>query len=231
MKVLGIIPARAGSKGVPGKNSKVLNGKPLMQYTIEAALSSKLLSSVVFSSENQELIELAKSLGVKVPFVRPLELATDEAKSLDVVKDALKQLTEVGESYDAVCLLQVTSPFREDGFIDLAIEKFKISNTDSLVSVLKVPHEYNPHWVFEAKDGRLEIATGEKNIITRRQDLPITYLRDGSIYLTRTDVILNGDSLYGDTIGYIESNPDRHVNIDTIEDWDKAVFLAKKLKI
>lgn len=231
MKILGLIPARGGSKGIPNKNRKILNGKPLLQYTIEAALGSNLLNRVVFSSEDKTLIKLAKSMGVDVPFVRPLNLAQDDSGTLEVVKHALHALAQNGENYDAVCLLQVTSPFRSSEFIDDAIKKFNNSKADTLLSVLKVPHEYNPHWVYKVSEsGFIKLATNDKEIIKRRQDLPIAYHRDGAIYLVKTEVVLNENSLYGNTIDYIESNPEYHVNIDTEEDWKKAIKTAQKFK-
>ncbi len=230
MRVLGLIPARGGSKGIPDKNRKLLNGKPLLQYTIEAALGSKLLDVVVFSSEDEILMRLASEIGAEVPFKRPLDLATDTASSLGVVKHALQALSEKGQDYDAVCLLQLTNPFRQAAFIDAAIEKFKEVGTDSLVSVLKVPHEYNPHWVFEASEAKtLKIATGESQIIKRRQDLPDAFVRDGAIYLTKVNVLFEQNSLYGSTISYIESDANRHVNIDTPKDWKLAEELVNKL--
>ncbi|WP_418603366.1 cytidylyltransferase domain-containing protein [Hwangdonia sp.] len=232
MKILGLIPARGGSKGIPNKNRKVLNGKPLLQYTIEAALGSKLLNRVVFSSEDETLIKLAKSLGVEVPFVRPSNLSNDNSGTLEVVQHAIKNLKENGDGFDAVCLLQVTNPFRTSEFIDEAIKKFKTSGADTLLSVLKVPHEYNPHWTFKVSEsGHLKLATGEKQIIKRRQDLPDVYHRDGAIYLIKSDTILNQNTIYGKTISYIESNPKRHINIDTAKDWEKAVELSKNLNL
>ncbi|WP_417558931.1 cytidylyltransferase domain-containing protein [Mesoflavibacter zeaxanthinifaciens] len=230
MKILGLIPARGGSKGIPNKNRKVLNGKPLLQYTIEAALGSKLLNKVVFSSEDETLIKLAKSLGAEVPFVRPSNLSNDNSGTLEVVQHAIKKLKENGNDFDAVCLLQVTNPFRTSELIDKAIKKFEISGTDTLLSVLKVPHEYNPHWTFKVSEsGYLKLATGENRIIKRRQDLPDAYHRDGAIYLVKTDIVLNQNTLYGKTISYIESNSKLHINIDTAKDWEKAVEMAKKL--
>ena len=136
----------------------------------------------------------------------------------------------MGRNYDAVCVLQVTNPFRTSQFIDQAILKFKEAGTDSLVSVLKVPHEFNPHWVYEISEkNTLKLATGEDEIIKRRQDLPAAYYRDGSIYITKSDTILSQHSLYGREITYIESDPDRHVNIDTMQDWERAVVLAEKI--
>ncbi|MCT8340040.1 acylneuraminate cytidylyltransferase family protein [Flavobacteriaceae bacterium TK19130] len=229
MKVLGLIPARAGSKGIPQKNRKLLDGKPLLQYTLDSAVNANSLQKVVFSSEDSELQNLAKQFGASVPFTRPMELASDTATSLAVVQHALNTLQEQGETYDAVCLLQVTSPFRQSGVIDKAIQQFKEKGSDSLVSVLSVPHEYNPHWVFEpTAQGFLKIATGEDTIIGRRQDLPPAFIRDGSIYITKTEVILEQNSLYGNSIAYYPNDSKWHVNIDTPADWKRATSLAKK---
>ncbi|MBW2937709.1 acylneuraminate cytidylyltransferase family protein [Aureisphaera sp. CAU 1614] len=230
MKILGLIPARGGSKGIPNKNRKQLGGKPLLEYTIEAALASKKLSRVIFSSEDEQLIKLAKKSGVDVPFVRPETLASDTAGSLEVVQHALHFFLKQGVHFDAVCLLQVTTPFRDKGFIDKAIQRFIASGTDSLISVQEVPHEYNPHWVFKvSNNGTLKIATGESQIITRRQELPEAFIRDGSIYLTRAKTLLEQNSLYGNSISYIESNPSYQINIDTIHDWEKAEKILKSI--
>lgn len=225
--ILAIIPARGGSKGIPGKNIKLLGGKPLLEYTVESARESRLLSRVILSSEDPTIIEVAKSLGLEVPFVRPAHLATDSSGTLEVVVHALNELAKQGEVYDAVCLLQPTTPFRDSGSIDEAISKFMELNSDSLLSVREVPKEFNPHWVFEPDEkGFLNIATGEKEIIKRRQELPKAYFRDGSIYITRVDVIQN-NSLYGNRIGYIVSKGERYINLDTPGDWERAEALLK----
>lgn len=232
MKILAIIPARGGSKGVPGKNIKMLGGKPLIAYTIQAAQKAKLLTEIILSTDSDKIIRVAKAYGLEVPFKRPASLATDESPTILTVLHALDYFSENGIYFDAVCILQVTNPFRTSEFIDEAIEKFKNSKADSLISVLKVPHEFNPHWVFEknAKEN-LVISTGESEIISRRQELPTAYYRDGSIYITKTEVLLNQKSLYGKSIAYMEADEKRHINIDTVEDWESAVALAKKLEI
>lgn len=223
MKILAIIPARGGSKGIPGKNIKLLNGKQLLSYTSDVALQSKYLTEVVVSTEDEEITEEAIKLGIKVPFVRPKELAEDNTPTIDVIVHTLKWYENQNIYFDAVCLLQVTSPFRTVEFLDKAIEKFIEKDCDSLVSVQKVPHEYNPHWTFEINsEGNLKIATGETKIISRRQDLPVAYHRDGSIYITKTEVLLKEYSLYGKSTAFIESDPKFYVNIDTIYDWEKA---------
>ena len=230
MRILAIIPARGGSKGVPGKNIKLLNGKPLLAYTSEIALQTKYLTEVIVSTEDDKISAVAKSMGIKVPFVRPTELAQDNTPTIDVIIHALQWYEKHSVFFDAVCLLQTTSPFRTLEFLDKAIEKFISSDCDSLISVQKVPREYNPHWTFEVNlEGNLKIATGETEIISRRQKLPVAYHRDGSVYITKTEVILKGLSLYGKSTAFIESEPEFYVNIDTMLDWEKAEELCKKL--
>lgn len=231
MKFLAVIPARGGSKGVPKKNIKLLGKKPLIEYTINDAKNSKLLTEIVVSTDDQEIAIEAEIAGCKPPFIRPDEFAQDTSTSLELVQHAIAFFESQNIFFDAVCLLQPTNPFRGKGFIDEAIQKFISSKSDSLISVLPIPHEFNPHWAFEEDEtGLLQIATGEKNIITRRQELPKTFFRDGSVYITKTAVVKNG-SLYGESIAYIENNPQFHVNIDTMEDWEKAEKLLTIMKL
>lgn len=223
MKILAIIPARGDSKGIPGKNIKLLGGKPLLQYTFETAKQVSMFSKIILSSDNQEIIEVAKKIGLEVPFIRPKDLATDDTPTIDVVKHALEFYKNQQMYFDAVCILQVTSPFRTVEFINTSIEKFINSKCDSLISVQKIPNEYNPHWAFILNDkGNLVIATGEDKIVSRRQELPIAFHRDGNIYITKSEIVLNQNSLYGKSIAYIESSSKNYINIDTLEDWERA---------
>lgn len=228
MKILGLIPARGGSKGIPGKNIKPLGVKPLLQYTSEAAEASKLLTKVILSTDDEEIFKTAKKIGLKVPFLRPEELARDNTPSLDVILHALNFFEEKGERFDAVCLLQPTTPFRKAGLIDRAITKFLEGDYDSLVTVREVPADFNPHWVFEEEENGLKIATGESEIISRRQDLPKAYHRDGAIYLTKTKVLRDQRSLYGKKIGFIDTTGSAYVNIDNPSDWEAAEQLLKQ---
>lgn len=223
MKVLGLIPARGGSKGIPRKNLKALAGKALIRYTIEAALASECLDTVLVSTEDPEIAAVSREAGAAVPFIRPIELASDTAPTIDTVLHALRFLDGQGFFFDALCLLQPTVPFRTATDIDLAIRTFQNRQADSLISVRSVPHQFNPHWVFEPdQNGFLKLATGEDKIITRRQALPPAYYRDGSIYLTRWTVLRDQQDLYGKTITYCVLEDSPQVNIDTIEDWEKA---------
>jgi CMP-N,N'-diacetyllegionaminic acid synthase len=231
MKILGLIPARGGSKGVPKKNIKLLGKLPLIEYTINSAKESDLLTQIVVSTEDEEIAIAAEVAGYRPPFMRPIEFALDTSTSLEVVQHAVAFFESRNVFFDAVCLLQPTTPFRDKGFLDKAIENFIASKADSLVSVLEIPHEYNPHWAFEAAgNGLLKIATGEDTIISRRQDLPKAFHRDGSVYITKTDVIKKG-SLYGTSIAYVKSNPQFHVNIDTMKDWETAEKLLTQIDL
>ncbi len=223
MKILGLIPARGGSKSVPGKNIKKLDGKPLLQYTVDAAKGATQLTRLILSSDDEEIISVARSLNLEVPFKRPSDLAQDHTPTLPVIQHALRFFQTQDIFFDAVCLLQVTSPFKTSTFIDNAIKKFIDTQADALVSVQKIPEEYNPHWAFKPNaDGCIELVTGEQEIISRRQDLPIAYHRDGVIYITKTEVLLHKNSLYGNKLSYIESPHDSAINIDTMNDWAKA---------
>ncbi len=231
ISILALIPARGGSKGVPRKNIKLLGKLPLIEYTIHSAKESHLLTQIIVSTDDEEIAIAAEVAGYKPPFIRPSEFAQDTSTSLEVVQHAIAFFESQNVSFDAVCLLQPTNPFREKGFIDRAIEKFVSSKADSLISVLEIPHEFNPHWAFEeAERGLLKVATGDSKIIARRQDLPKAFHRDGSIYITKCEVVKKG-SLYGKSIAYIESNPQLHVNIDTMKDWERAEKLLTKIYV
>src|SRR5690606_2017385 len=176
---------------------------PLLGYTYDSAKESKLLNRTILSSDDERIIQVAQELGLEVPFTRPSDLASDQAPTLPVILHTLEYFKERGEKFDLVCLLQTTTPFRRNGLIDEAIARIIETGADALVSVLPVPHEYNPHWIFETgEDGLLRIATGDKQIITRRQELPTGYFRDGAIYLTKTSVLLEKNSLYGDKLAF-----------------------------
>lgn len=232
MKILGLIPARGGSKGIPGKNIKSLGGKALIEYAIEAGLASGVLERVVVSTDDEKIAKVSQRAGAQVPFLRPAALATDQSPTIDTVIHALQFFQESGIDCDAVCLLQPTSPLRKVDDIKMAVETFIKQQADSLISVREVPHTYNPHWVFEEdiESGFLKIATGEESIISRRQDLPKAFHRDGSIYLCKTSVVLNERSLYGKKIAYYLMKNKQHINLDTMEDWVAAEAMINQWK-
>ncbi|HET9530019.1 MAG TPA: acylneuraminate cytidylyltransferase family protein [Blastocatellia bacterium] len=225
-RVLGLIPARGGSKGVPRKNIKLLCGKPLLEYTAQAALASRLLSRVILSTEDEEIAEAGRRCGLEVPFLRPQELAADDTPMLPVIEHAVRWVEERGERFDAICLLQPTNPLRRAEEIDGCIELLIGTGADSVVTVLPVPAEYNPHWVyFQTEEGTLYLSTGEASPISRRQDLPPAFHREGSVYVTRRDVLMETGSLYGRRLVGYRLDPAGSVNIDTVEDWQRAALM------
>ena len=163
------------------------------------------------------------SWGVEVPFLRPQKLSEDSSPTLPVVQHALEALEHAGEQYDAVCLLQPTNPLRRSFDIDNCIELLEKTGVDSVISVLPVPAEYNPNWVYwKREDGRLGLVTGENEPISRRQDLPPAFHREGSVYVTATAVVRSQQSLYGKNILGYEISPEFSSNIDTPGDWQEV---------
>lgn len=226
MRVVGLVPARGGSRGIPRKNARLLAGRPLLAYTAEAASRARLLSRVILSTEDPEIAEIGRACGLEVPFLRPAELARDETPTLPVVEHALRWLDGRGESVDAVCLLQPTHPLRRSEDIDACIELCERSGADSVITTCLVPPEFNPHWVyFQSETGELRLAMGNATPIARRQDLPAAYRREGSVYLTRRQVVLEQGSLYGRRTLGVLVDPAHSVNLDTLEDWSRAEAL------
>jgi CMP-N-acetylneuraminic acid synthetase len=225
MRVLGLVPARGGSKGIRRKNLKPLHGRPLLAYTVDAALAASTLSRVVLSTEDREIADVGRALGLDVPFSRPTPLADDRAPMLPVVQHAVRELEAAGDRYDAVCLLQPTDPLRTAATIDACVRLLERSGADAVVTVLPIPPEHNPHWAFEKDgDGYLRVATGEAAPVTQRQELPPAYHRDGSVYVTRTPVVIGG-SLYGEHLLGLEVPFGSSVNLDEPEDWLRAESL------
>ena len=223
MKILALIPAREGSKGIPNKNIKLLGGNPLIAHAAKFAKQTSNISRIIISTDSEEIAQVARLNHMEVPFIRPKELALDTTPSVDVMIHALKHFKDIGEVFDAIILLQATSPFKPPNFIQDCIQTFIDADADSLISVLKVPHEYNPHWTFEKNDsGELRIATGEKELIPRRQELPTAFFRDGSVYITKTDFLLQERKIVGGKIVCMESDPNYYCNLDTPSDWEKA---------
>jgi len=223
MRVLGVIPARGGSKGIPRKNVRLLAGRPLLEYTAEAALASRRLSRVILSTDDEEIAAAGRRCGIETPFLRPAELAADATPTLLVLQHAVRLLEQCGDRYDAICLLQPTNPLRRADEIDGCVDLLEQEGADAVVTILPVPAEYNPHWVYFRDDGGfLRLSTGEADPVPRRQDLPPAFHREGSVYVTRREVLMKQNSLYGTRlVGYL-LDPAASVNIDGPEDWERA---------
>lgn len=234
MKVLGIIPARGGSKGIPRKNIKDLSGKPLIAHTIEAAKKSGVFTRLILSTDDAEISEVGQKYGVEVPFLRPAELAQDTTPTLPVLIHAVNWLKEK-ENFlpDYIVILQPTTPLRQPFHLKEAIEFLIASGADSAVSVSEVPGHHNPHWQFLLdSEKKMRIFTGEplSGIIKRRQDLPKTYTRNGAIYAFKTNLLFEPEpTFYGkDARAYLMEEK-YSVNIDSPEDFETAERRIKTL--
>jgi len=217
MNILGVIPARGGSKGISNKNLALLGGRPLLAYTADAVKESKLLTRTIVSTDDARIADCARSLGLDVPFMRPSVLAGDDVPMLPVVQHAVAALEADGFAADAVVLLQPTSPLRRGEHIDAAVNWLERAGGDSVVSVVEVPHQFNPTSVMRIEEGLLKPFL-EGPMATRRQDKPRVYARNGpAVIATRVHVIKNG-SLYGQQSWPLVMTAQESLDIDT--PWD-----------
>lgn len=216
-KVLAIIPARGGSKGVPRKNVRMVAGKPLIAWTIEAARQSRYIDRLVLSSDDPEIIAVATAHGCEAPFVRPAELARDETPGIDPVLHALQQLP----GYDWVVLLQPTSPLRSGEDIDATIETCVKAVAPAAVSVTEA--EESPWWMYTLQPGdQLQPLLDSVHAALRRQDLPKAYLLNGAVYVAQATWLQQHKSFLGDaTRAYVMPRA-RSLDIDT--EFDLKLF-------
>ncbi|MBN2470234.1 MAG: acylneuraminate cytidylyltransferase family protein [Anaerolineae bacterium] len=227
MRVLGIIPARGGSSGVPRKNIKPLAGKPLIAHTIEAALAVRhLFHRLIVSTEDHEIARVAAQYGAEVPFMRPPELAGDSTPMLPVIQHAVAFVERMdGVRLDWVCLLQPTSPLRAPHDIVNALEIARAGGCDSVISVRQV-FAVHPILMKRIEDNRLLPYCIEEVEGTRRQDYqPPAYMRNGALYLTRRDVIMEGHSIWGEIIRPYVMPEERSIGIDSALDFRLAGLL------
>ena len=226
--VLAIIPARGGSKGLPGKNIKELCGKPLIAWTIEQAKSCDDSDRIVVSTDDEEIAEVAKKYSAEVPFVRPPELASDTATTIDVIFHAINWLKE-HEDYrpEYILLLQPTSPLRSGEDINGAIQMLKDKDVRAVVSVCETDHY--PWWsnILPADDNMKDFLRPEI-LNKRRQDLPVFYRLNGAIYLADTDYLREQNSFLGpDTFAY-KMSKERSVDVDSDIDFKLAALLLEE---
>lgn len=229
MRVLGVIIARGGSKGIPNKNIHPLCGKPLLQYTAEAALAAQRVDRVILTTECEQIAQVGRQCGVEVPFARPNELAQDDTPSLPVIQHAVRFCEAEGDSFDAVLTLQPTNPLRRPSDIDGSIELLESSGADSVISFFDVGEKHPARMKYIEADGRVvDPPFGEQFEGQRRQDLRPLYLREGSIYLTRRDVLIDQDSFKGKDCRAWMIPPERACNIDEPFDLEFAEWLIQR---
>jgi len=228
MKILGIIPARGGSKGVKLKNIRQLNGKPLIYYTIKAAQDSKRMQRFVVSTDSPQIADISRQYGAEVPFLRPYNLATDEAKSIPVLQHALNEIETIdGVSYDGVLMLQPTTPFRMASDIDQAIGLMEKTDCDSVISVVEVGAHHPARMKF-IEDGRLiDPQFCEEYENQPRQELPQMFIRNGAIYLTKRNVLFE-NGLKGKNCLALLMPANRSINIDALEDFEYSEWRMQR---
>jgi CMP-N-acetylneuraminic acid synthetase len=229
--VLGLIPARGGSKGIPRKNIAPVAGRPLLAYTCEAALASRVLDRVVLSTDDPEIAEVGCCCGVEVPFIRPGHLARDETPSVAVAEHAIEQLTNKAWRPDVVVLLQPTSPLRTTQHIDEAVERMREARADTIVSVVEVPHCFHPQSIMRFRDGGLVdfLATAPDCDRYRRQNNPVLYARNGpAVLASSVDVILGTHSFYGPHVVPYFMGEEDSLDIDSMFDLWLAGQLIRR---
>lgn len=225
MRILYLIPARKGSKGLPGKNTKLLGDKPLIEYSIDFALNNvKNDDTLCISTNDEAVIAIAESKGITIPFIRPEELANDNASSYDVIIHAINQYEKLNQTFDAVLLLQPTSPFRiQDDFTNL-IKEYSV-DTDMVVSV-KLAKE-NPYFTLFEENSEGFLNKSKIGNYERRQDCPEVYAFNGSMYLINIESIKKSRIAELKNIKKIIMPEERSVDIDTLADWTLAEFYLK----
>jgi len=228
--ILGVIPARGGSKGIKNKNIVDLNGKPLIAYTIEAVNGCRLLSGTIVSTDSEKIAEHAKRYGADVPFIRPEELSRDDSSTIDVIRHSVNWYEECRKQHvDLVIILQPTAPLRTSCDIDSSIGLFLDNpETDSLISCYDAS-SVHPRIMYCKKENRLEPFLSQNNII-RRQDFEKVYLRNGAIYISTRKLVMEEGRIIGDSpLGYIMPK-ERSLNIDEPHDLELAEFYINRRK-
>lgn len=234
MKILAIIPARAGSKRLPGKNIKLLGGKPLIQWSIEGAFEHSEIVDCLVTTDSKEIADISRSLGAFVPWLRPHELATDTSLSIDVVLHAVEWYQKNKGTVDGVLLLQPTSPFRSYESLNEAFQKFSEYNFEkTILSFSRL--DYHPYWTFYKEGEFMKPIFSDEKLQSRSQDLPFAYRINGSIYLVPTKWLMEKKSLYTkDIIPIFAKSAREEIDIDTLEDLldaEKILTLESRSKL
>jgi CMP-N-acetylneuraminic acid synthetase len=231
-EILGVIPARGGSKGVRRKNVRLLAGKPLIHYAVKAAQQSRFLSRVVVSTDDDKIASLCEGWGCEV-LRRPADLAKDNTPMVPVMQHIIRALWDEQDYVaEITVILQPTAPLRQSVHIDEALALLQESGAGSVVSVSAVPGHYHPHWQFSiTDDGELKLLSGEefREIPKRRQDLPATFTRNGAIYAFRTEAFLELGTFYVPPSLAYRMHKEVSVNVDSVEDFWLAERQLSKL--
>jgi CMP-N-acetylneuraminic acid synthetase len=221
-RVLAIVPARGGSKGVPGKNVRKLAGRTLLDYAALAARDSGVIDRIVLSTDSAEIADAGKRAGLEVPFMRPSNLAQDDTPMLPVIQHAVEALTADGWTTDVIVLLQPTSPLRRPSHVRDAVTMLKETMADSVVSVVELPRHLSPDYVMRIEDGVLRPFLAEGANVTRRQDARPAYSREGTVYVCWRDTLEKWGNIYGERCQPLILDAADSLSIDSPADWSEA---------
>lgn len=220
--VVGIVPARSGSKGVPGKNTRLLHGRPLLEYTARAAFAAGVLDRVILTTDSPDIADVGRRVGLEVPFLRPAALSQDDTPMVPVLRHAVEALAADGWTPGIIVLLQPTSPLRRPEHIVDAVEMLKQTPATSVVSVVEVPRHLSPDYVMRVEAGVLKPFLADGLRITRRQDARQAYVRDGTVYAFRAETLDRFGDIYGNDCRPLLIPADESLSIDSPADWDVA---------
>jgi CMP-N,N'-diacetyllegionaminic acid synthase len=221
-RVLAIVPARAGSKGVPGKNIRTLAGRTLLDYAALAARDSGVIDRIVLSTDSDEIADAGKRAGLEVPFMRPASLAQDDTPMLPVIQHAIESLAADGWTPDVIVLLQPTSPLRRASHVRDAVTRLKETKADSVVSVIELPRHLSPDYVMRIEDGVLHPFLPEGAAVTRRQDARPAYSREGTVYVCWRATVERWGNIYGEQCQPLILDAADSLSIDSPDDWAEA---------
>jgi CMP-N,N'-diacetyllegionaminic acid synthase len=222
VNVLGLVPARGGSKGLPGKNVRPLHGRPLLAFAADAARASGVIDRVVLSTETEDIAAVGRAAGLETPFLRPAHLAADDTPMLPVIEHAVDTLAADGWTADIIVLLQPTSPLRTGAHVRRSVEMLRDTGADSVVGVIEVPRHLSPDYVMRVDEGTLVpfLPGGER--VTRRQDARVAYVRDGTVYTFWRKTLVEQRSIYGRNCRPMIVDPTESLTIDDAKDWEEA---------
>ncbi|MDC1047417.1 acylneuraminate cytidylyltransferase family protein [Alphaproteobacteria bacterium] len=227
LKVLCLINARSGSKGIPNKNTKKLLGVPLIAWSINTALKSKSFTKVYVNTDSKKIADISKKYGAEVPFLRPKKYATDNSKQIDAILYFLKKLIKMNEKFDAVAILQPTFPLRIVKDIKICIDKMISTNADTVITLTKINSStlHTLYKISSKKKPKSVIRFSKKGTI--RQNLSDIYQRVGCVYLIKKNIILKNKSIYGNNIQSVLIDQNRSFDLDSLFDWNLLVSWLK----
>jgi CMP-N-acetylneuraminic acid synthetase len=230
-RVLALVPARGGSKGIPDKNIRPLAGRTLLEYAARASAQSGVVDRLILSTDSERIAEEGRRVGLEVPFLRPSDLALDDTPMLPVIEHAVDFVSGEGWDAEIVVLLQPTSPLRTPAHIRAAVQELRDSGAHSVVTVVELPRHLSPDYVMRVDAGLLVPFLPEGTRITRRQDARPAFVRDGTAYVFWTRTLRETRSIYGGTCRPLVIPADESITIDSPDDWlnaERRIAAVKK---